>query len=194
MLRPLATVSSVAVLLTVSAWAQDTGNPAGKTPSPQQTAPGAPAPPQLNQPDLLFLRQAAIGGMAEVELAKLVEKRSHSDAVEDFARRMVEEHTKANDRLLALAKQADIAPPNELDGEHKAMRDKLEPMSGVEFDRAYLQGQVADHQKTALLLEWEIGSGQDAQLKTFAAETLPVVLRHLRIARDIEAQMTGKTP
>jgi putative membrane protein len=194
MLRLRATVSSIAILLTVSAWAQDAGNPAVKTPSTRQTAPGAPAPPQLNQADLLFIREAAIGGMAEVELAGLVEKRSRSEAVEGFARRMVEDHSKANDRLLALARQADIAPPEELDQEHKAMRDKLEKMSDAEFDQAYLQGQVLDHQKTVQLLEWEIGASQDASLKSFATETLPVVLRHLRMARDIEAQMTGKAP
>jgi putative membrane protein len=53
---------------------------------------------------------------------------------------------------------------------------------------------VQDHQKAAQLLEWEIGSGQDTQLKSFAAETLPVVLQHLQMARNLQAQMTGKAP
>ncbi len=74
------------------------------------------------------------------------------------------------------------------------MRDQLEQLSGAEFDRAYLQGQVADHQKAMQLLEWEIGSAQDTALKSFASETLPVVLEHLQLAQDIQAQMTGKVP
>jgi putative membrane protein len=64
-------------------------------------------------------------------------------------------------------------------------------MSGAAFDRAYIAGQVADHQKTAQLLEYEIGSGQDVELKTFASEILPIVLEHLQIAKDIQAQLTG---
>jgi putative membrane protein len=72
------------------------------------------------------------------------------------------------------------------------MRGRLEKMSGAEFDRAYVQGQVADHQKTAQLLEYEIGSGQDVELKSFASEILPIVLQHLRIAQEIQAELTGK--
>jgi putative membrane protein len=51
---------------------------------------------------------------------------------------------------------------------------------------------VADHQKTAQLLEYEIGSGQDVELKSFASATLPVVLEHLRGAQEIQAELTGK--
>ena len=72
------------------------------------------------------------------------------------------------------------------------MRERLQAMSGAAFDLAYLEGQVADHQKTAHLLEYEIGSGQQVELKDFAAETLPVVLQHLRTAQELQAEMTGK--
>ena len=43
--------------------------------------------------------------MAEVELGKLAEQRSQNDAVKDFARLMVGDHGKANDRLIGLAKE-----------------------------------------------------------------------------------------
>ena len=134
-------------------------------PGTKEAAPGVPAPHQPNQPDRLFAREAAIGGLAEVELGKLAEQKGQSDAVKAFARRMVGDHGKANERLTALAKQDGIGLPTGLDQEHAAMRDKLEGMSGAEFDRAYIQGQVTDHQKTAQLLEYEIGSGQDRELK-----------------------------
>jgi putative membrane protein len=112
--------------------------------------------------------------------------------VQDFGRRMVEDYGKANERLISIAKEAGILVPDELDQEHKAMRDRLLAMTGTEFDLAYIGGQVADHQKTAQLLEHEIGSGQQVDLKNFAAETLPVVLQHLRSAQELQAEMTGK--
>ena len=92
---------------------------------------------------------------------------------------MVEDHGKANDQLKGLAKDGGIALPDKLDPEHAAMQERLAGLSGAEFDHVYLAGQLADHQKTAQLLEYEIGSGQDADLKSFASETLPVVLDHL---------------
>jgi putative membrane protein len=72
------------------------------------------------------------------------------------------------------------------------MRDRLQALNGPEFDLAYLEGQVIEHQKAAQLLEYEIGSGQHVALKNFATETLPVVLEHLRSAQDLQAEMAGK--
>jgi putative membrane protein len=78
-----------------------------------------------------------------------------------------------------------------MDPEHQAMRDRLTETSGAAFDLIYLQGQIADHQKTAQLLEYEIGSGQHLELKNFASQVLPVVLQHRRSAQSIQAEVTG---
>jgi putative membrane protein len=179
----LLAISSVVVLLALPAWAQS-GNPAGMTPGT--------GPQQPNNSDRIFVAAAAIGGMAEVEFGELAEQKARSEAVKDFGRRMVEDHSKANDRLISIAKEAGIAVPDELDQEQKAMRERLGAMDGAEFDVAYLQGQVIEHQKTVQLLEYEIGSGQDTDLKSFAAEILPIVLQHLRAAQALQAEMTGK--
>ncbi|MEK0082051.1 DUF4142 domain-containing protein [Benzoatithermus flavus] len=193
-MRPLAIMAAVTLLLAAPAWAQNTkpaaGNPAGMAPLTPKAAPGMPAAHQPNQADRLFIREAAIGGKAEVELAELAQGSARSDAVKSFARRMVEDHGKANERLASLAREAGVTPPDELDPEHQAMHDRLKGLKGAAFDRAYIEGQVQDHQKTAQLLEWEIGSGQDPTLESFASETLPVVLEHLRMARDIATQLT----
>jgi putative membrane protein len=178
-----AILSSMLVLLAAPALAQS-GNPAGMT--------LGTGPQQPNNADRVFVHAAAIGGMAEVEFGRLAEQKGQSDAVKEFGRRMVEDHGKANERLTSLAKEDGIAVPDDLDAEHQAMRDRLESLSGAEFDLAYLQGQVVDHQKTAQLLEYEIGSGQDIELKSFAAEILPLVLQHLRTAQDLQAELTGK--
>ena len=77
-----------------------------------------------------------------------------------------------------------------VNAEHKAMRARLvESPPGAEFDLAYVRGQVVDHQKAVQLLEYEIGSGQDVELKSFAAEILPIVLQHLRTAQDLQVEL-----
>lgn len=182
--------SAVAVLLAGPVGAQ-IGNPAGNAPGTPQMTPGVPAPHQPNQQDRLFVEQASTGGMAEVELGKLAERKSQDPAVKGFAQRMIQDHTKANNQLISLAKQAGTPLGSSLDAEHEGVRATLEKLDGHQFDVAYVDGQVQDHQKTAQLLEWEIGSGQDMALKRFASETLPTVLQHLQMAQDLRAQLAA---
>jgi putative membrane protein len=152
------------------------------------TAPGMPAP---NQNDHLFVYEATIGGRAEVEAGQLAEQKGRAQAVKDFGRQMATDHGQANQQLAQLAKAANIPQPGDLDEEHKAMRALLDKLSGAEFDLAYIRGQISDHQKTAQLFEWEIGSGQNPQLKGFASQILPVVLRHLQMATAIQYQLAA---
>ena len=168
-----------------------TGNPATMAPGTPQSAPGMPAANQPNQNDRLFVYEATIGGTAEVEFGQLAEQKGRSSAVKDFAHQMVADHSKANQQLAQLAQAANIPQPRDLDEEHKAMRSRLQQLSGAEFDLAYIRGQIGDHQKTAQLFEWEIGSGQDPQLKGFASQILPTVLRHLAMARAVEYQLAS---
>jgi putative membrane protein len=191
-MRVFATTSIIALLAAASAAAQPgTGNPAGMAPGTAQSAPGMPAPHQPNANDRLFVQQATIGGNAEVAFGQIAEQKARSQPVRDFSRQMVADHSKANQKLMQLAQAANIPQPSQLDEEHNAMRAELDKLGGNEFDLAYIRGQVADHQKTAQLLEWEIGSGQDPQLKAFATEILPVVLRHLQMASSIELQLAA---
>ncbi|NOJ47462.1 DUF4142 domain-containing protein [Bradyrhizobium archetypum] len=192
-MRLLALGSTLTILLVSSAFAQ-IGNPAGADPGTRQAAPGVPAPHQTNTQDQLFAQQVGSGGMAEVVLGRLADRKAQNRAVKEFGQLMVQDHGKANDKLAALAKSADIPLPNEPDPEHKAVQARLEGLNGAAFDVAYLAAQVQDHQKTAQLLQWEINSGQDAQLQRFASETLPIVLKHLRMAQDLAAQTAGQTP
>src|SRR3954469_2239176 len=94
----------VLILLSTGPVCAQSGNPAGMPPGTSQTAPGTPAPHQTNQQDQLFVDQASIGGMAEVEFGRLAERKSQDNAVKEFARRMIQDHTKANGRLADLAK------------------------------------------------------------------------------------------
>ena len=167
------------------------GNPAEMAPDTKMEALGVPAPNQTNYQDRLFAQLATVGGIAEVDLAKLAAHRAESSGVKQFASRMVEDHSKANDKIKAVADKSKIPLPHGPDEAHKKIRGDLEKLEGKRFDIAYLQIQVTDHQKTAQLLTWEIGSGQDADLQRLAAETLPTVLEHLGIARSLYAELSS---
>jgi putative membrane protein len=155
---------------------------------------GQLAPNHPSSSDKLFIRQAAIGGRAEVELGKLAQQKGNAQAVRNFGERMVNDHSKANDQLMHLAKDANASIPKAPDPEHKRIHDELNKASGKDFDLAYLASQIQDHQKTVNLLLWEISFGQSAALTKYAADTLPTVMEHLEIAKQQYAALTSAPP
>ncbi len=133
--------------------------------------------------DETFARTAAAAGMAEVEFGRLAVQKAHAPAIATFAKRMIVDHSKANEQLTEVAQKAGITLPGAMDEEHRAKLSALSKLSGPAFDRAYIDSQVADHQKAVQLFETEVGSGKDPALKNLAEATLPTLLEHLEMAQ-----------
>ena len=188
--RLIAAPSCIAAFMVASAWAQQQGNPAGAMPGTQSRS-GLPAADQPNLADRNFARAAAAGGLAEVELGRLADHNGQNQDTRQFGQRMVNDHSKANDQLKELAAAANIPLPNAPGPEDEAIRERLHKMQGDAFDRDYIRSQITAHQETVQLFEYEIGTGQDSQLKTFASQTLPVLMQHLEMAQTINARLSG---
>ena len=147
-------------------------------------------------PDETFVVKAAHGGMAEVELGKLAADKAASDEVKKFGQRMVDDHGKANDELKILAQNKHITLPDTIDPQDKALHDRLAQLSGPAFDRAYMQAMLADHRKDVNEFRIEAKSGKDADVKGWAAKTLPTLEAHLKLAQDANRAVgtSGKKP
>jgi putative membrane protein len=174
--------------------AQSAQVPAAPAPGMTNTPATRPAPmANLNPQDQKFFQAVAMGGMAEVETGKLAQQKASNADVKDFGRRMAEDHGKANAKLTQWAQSKNVPMPAALDDAHQKKQAQLQALSGVAFDRAYIAGQIDDHQKTAKLMEDQIKSGRDAKLKAIASETLPVVRHHLQIVQGLSSQVqTGQ--
>lgn len=136
-----------------------------------------------------FWTKAAQGGMAEVELGKLALTKAQNAEVKSFAQKMVTDHTKANEELKTLAAKKNVTLPTDLDSAHKSMMSDLQGLSGAEFDREYVNGQVEDHEATVQLFEKQSEDDSDPDAKTFAAKTLPTLRMHLDMIKKIQAKM-----
>jgi putative membrane protein len=145
--------------------------------APSRAAPAGTATESLNQEDQTFVKEAGMGGMAEVELSKLAQKSENAD-VKNFADRMIRDHTKANQELTTIATGLGVDVPKALDPEHERMRQKLQGLHGKSFDEQYMQGMVEDHNKVVKLFKDEERSGSNNALKQFAQKTLPVLQHH----------------
>ena len=144
---------------------------------------------QLSSADKMFVNKAAQGGMAEVELGQLATQKAQSDQVKQFGQKMVDDHTKANDKLKEVASQENITLPTGLDAKDQATKDRLSKLSGAQFDKAYMQDMVEDHKKDVAEFQKEANNGKDPAVKNFAQQTLPVLQQHLQLAQTDERAM-----
>lgn len=136
-----------------------------------------------------FMTRAAQGGMAEVQLGQMASQKAQNPEVKKFGQKMVQDHTNANTELKALAAKKNVTLPTELDAEHKALMTRLQGLSGAEFDKAYMDAMVDDHEKTVDLFQNQADDGDDADVKAFASKTLPNLKAHLQMAKDINGKL-----
>ena len=139
--------------------------------------------------DHKFAVEAAMGGMMEVELGRLAAEKGASDEVRQFGRRMVDDHSKANEELTQLASGKRMTPPTTPDPKHQAETRKLSALSGEKFDKEYVKMMVKDHRKDVAAFQKEASGGADADLKAFAARTLPTLREHLQMIQRISDKM-----
>jgi putative membrane protein len=140
---------------------------------------------QAAMTDLAFLTEAARGGLAEIKLGKLAEDSGSSEAVKAFGTRMVAEHTKAADKLKEAAAQEHIRLSTDLAAREQATYDRLSKLSGADFDRAYAEDMVKDHQQDLQAFQREANRGNDAAIRGFASETVPMIRQHLVQAKEM---------
>jgi len=139
--------------------------------------------------DTKFVHEAAAGGMAEVELGKLAADKATSSDVKAFGQRMVDDHSKANDELKALASQKGLTLPSAPEPAHKAMQDRLSKLTGAAFDKAYMQEMVKDHDKDVAAFKHASTAAADPDLKAWAAKTLPTLQEHQTQAKSINTKL-----
>jgi len=162
------------------------GNPA----SPMSSTSG-----QLSSSDESFLRRAAAGGAAEVELGNLAKDRATDPEVKQFAEKMVTDHSKANEELKRLAQKKGVAISDMPDSKSKREMDRLSKLSGAEFDKAYAKLMVSDHEKDVSEFEKESKNAKDTDVREFASKTLPTLQDHLRMAREDNSKVAkGEKP
>jgi|HubBroStandDraft_3_1064219.scaffolds.fasta_scaffold01404_2 putative membrane protein len=148
----------------------------------------------LKATDKTFVRKAAEGGMAEVELGKLAASKASDPEVKSFGQKMVDDHSKANDKLKQVAGQKGVDLPNGMSAKDKALEAKLDKLSGADFDRTYMKEMLKDHQKDVAEFRKEAKrAAADADVKSFASDTLPTLEEHLKMAQDVSKKVGVST-
>ena len=138
-----------------------------------------------SNPDTAFFKDAAEGGIAEVEVGTLAQQKADTQSVKEFGSMMVKDHSAANEKLKGIAASKNIPLPTSAGVAQMARKAKLEILSGKTFDRSYIKSMIKDHEEDIALFKKEAQSGQDPDARAYATATLPTLKAHLRKIRSI---------
>jgi putative membrane protein len=147
----------------------------------------------LNDVDMNFLKKAEESNIKERNLGRVMLQKSQNKDVKDYAQMLVDDHSKNLRDVVDLMNQKGMQQPKDLpEVKHEAL-DKLNGMSGPELDREFARVMVDDHQKAVSEFRNEANTAQDKDVKDYAAQTGPVLEKHLQKAQELQGKITSAT-
>ena len=127
-----------------------------------------------------FIKTAAASDLYETESSKLALDKSKNKDVRDFAQMMITDHAKTTAGVKAAAAKANLTvSPPELSADQQKMMDTLQPLSGADFDKAYLAQQLPAHQQALALMQNYAAKGDTPALQDAAKTAIPIVEKHI---------------
>jgi len=140
-----------------------------------------------------FVQNASQGDMYEIQAAKIAQEKAQNPDLKAFAKMMVTDHTALENQMKPLINKAGKTPPADLDQRRKGFLDNLKAAGPSDFDKVYIDQQVAAHKETLDLMKGYADNGDDAALKAAAAKAAPKVQAHLDRAQELQAKIEGKS-
>jgi putative membrane protein len=134
----------------------------------------------------------------DVDAGKLAKSRSKNKEVQDFAQRMITDHTAVNKQASALVTKLKVKPEESdtsrsLKAAAKKTMAKLEGLKGAQFDKAYADNEVAYHQQVLDAIDKVlIPSAQNAELKDLITKVRPAIAAHLDHAKMMASSLGKK--
>lgn len=147
--------------------------------------------PNVSAQDNAFFRDTAAANMTEIQLSQAALNQSQNASVKQFAQRMIDDHTAAENQLSTLATSKGAAAPTKLDEMHMKMVSDLQASSGKAFDTMYVDDQIAAHKEAIKNVQHEADEGSDMDSKNMAMTLLPQLKEHLQMAEQLKSNMGG---
>jgi putative membrane protein len=143
--------------------------------------------PDAPYSDAAFVTKAANCCSCTMQALELAATNGKSEAVRKFAKNMIDDHKKTKEKLDAAAKTTSQSIPDKLDAEHQKCIDTLKGLKDEEFDKAFLAETIKGHEKAITEFKQAKAETKDEAVKEFVVATLPMLEKHLDIAKKIQA-------
>jgi len=145
----------------------------------------------LGSDDTSFVKDAAKGNLAEVEMGKLAARKATSPEIKEFASLMIHDHSKANRELSTLAASKGVDVPKSASLSEDVSYTHLKMLSGKSFDDEYIKTMVNDHKEDVAMFQKAADNSQDPDVKHFASKILPILQGHLSKIEKIQGDFGG---
>ena len=139
--------------------------------------------------DKKFLANAAQSDQDEIALSQLADQKATNPAVKAFAEKMVTEHTKMSASMKPFADSWGLTAPTGPDPDHQKELDKLNGLSGADFDKEYMSDMVSDHTKALSAFTTEAKDTKDVKFRTAVLKGKTIVAAHKNMAYDLKKKL-----
>jgi putative membrane protein len=139
--------------------------------------------------DKKFLAMAAQGDQNEIALAKLAEQKATNPDVKAFAEKMVKDHTQLSASMKPFMQEWGLTAPTGPDAETQKVWDKLNGLSGMDFDKEYMKDMVSDHTKDLKEFTSEVKDTKDPKFQAAVMKGKSVVAAHKNMAYDLDKKL-----
>jgi putative membrane protein len=196
---PVITLQAQVVAPGTNPQSPTTNPPPASNPAPTSTTTtsGKTGEQELRN-DLPFLREAASANLMEVTLGRVAQSRGGDTRVKDFGGRMVTDHTNLQQQLTSFTSTYGVGFTPGLSSHQQQEVNRLQRLSGSEFDREYITMMVQNHQNDVFKFENESRDADSPRVRDLAMQSLPVLRQHLslaqRVAGLINVQVATTTP
>jgi putative membrane protein len=156
-------------------------------------AAGAPTDPQI-------VGAVEVANQIDINYAKLAQSKAKDKQVKDFAQQMITDHSAVQESVRELAAKLNVFPEdsqtsNSLKKQAQQTMLKLHRLKGKEFEKAYIDNEVAYHQRVINAIKTVlIPNAQNAELKKALQGAESLFEGHLQHAQQVQAAIKrGKT-
>jgi putative membrane protein len=138
----------------------------------------------MSAKDMQFMVEADKGNLGEIEMGNYAITHGSSARVKDFGKRLVQDHSQANQRLMKIASKYGVKLPRTTDAEHQKAMKRIFALSGQKFDQAWTGYMVEDHRNDLKAYQAEAKSTSNADLKAYATDGAKIISAHLKMAEQ----------
>ena len=124
------------------------------------------------------------GDLAEIAAGQAAVADGHSEAVKRLGQMMIDDHSKLDDDLTAVARRLGVALPTAPSEDQQTSLAALQAIDGVQFDDAWIGSQIDAHRAAIEAGKFEQSKGTDPTVTALAAAAAPIVQRHLDELQD----------
>lgn len=146
----------------------------------------------FNGADKLFLKQAAVGDLFEIQSSRLALEKSSDPFVTEYAKEIIADHTMAQDEVKEVADKRSLTLPENLPAPQAHLLKHLANLNGVAFDHAYELAQRESHAAASMLYKNEIENGRNEDAMDYVTKALPEIVMHYRMV-IMKKTMMGPT-